>query len=208
MMNIRKIKNLFRKFTLSLLRSWKLFIVPIIALIYGFGDIYHIWDDLSGRTATIICLDKMLNGDGYPEAWIFYNEKEFEPLIKRIKKHTNNDILKTSFNNGYFHYVISIEGSLIQRSTAPDDYFPQKYFIPSYSYVMVGYKERTQSLLDSIATGKVLKTFEGYAGWACRAEELRLWIQDERSRERFWVSIALLSILSIIISLKKKNVNN
>ena len=196
-------KNVRCSFISVISKNLQILLIPLIAILYGVGNTFGVWDNISGRTDTIIGLNKMLNGDGYPEAWIYYNESEFEPLIKRIKKHTYNPKLKDTFKQNYFYYQIAVDGSLARKPKVPDSY-PQKLFIPSNSYILVLFKEISNDFLDSLTTGKELHTFEGYAEWACRAEELRLWIQDERNIERFWISVVLISALTIFISLKKK----
>lgn len=195
-----KIKSVFSSF---FIKHWTILLIPFLAICYGVGDTYGFWDDISGRNDAIIGLNKMLNGDGYPEAWIHYNEDEFKPLLRRIKKHTYNPDLKDVFNENYFYYLIAIDGGLARKPSVPENY-PQKIFIPSYSYILVLFIEKSIEFLDSLATGKELHNFEGYAEWACRAEEFRQWIENERSVERFWVSVFLISTLSILISLKKK----
>lgn len=197
---MRKDKKHFLKY---LIKNWKVLIIPIFAISYGIGDTYGYWDAISGRKDAIIGLNKMLNGDGYPNAWIYYNEDEFRPLLSRITRHTYNLDLKDTFNENYFYYLIAIDGSLAKRPSVPDSY-PQKTFIPSNSYILVSFKERSAEFLDSLATGDTLNNFKGYAQWACRAEEFRLWIQEERNVERFWMSVVLISALSIVISLKKR----
>ncbi|MBN1971129.1 MAG: hypothetical protein JW870_17315 [Candidatus Delongbacteria bacterium] len=191
-----------KKFFSWFLKNLKILIIPIIAIGYGIGDTYGFWDQISGRADAVIGINKLLNGDGYPEAWICYNEKEFKPLFNRIKRNTYNAVLKESFNGHYFYYQIVIDGCLAQKPTVPSTY-PQKLFIPSYSYILVIFLEKNDELFDSLATGNEFKNYDGFAEWACRAEEFRIWIQNEKNIERFWVSVFLLSGLSLIISIKK-----
>lgn len=158
-------------------------LIPILTIVYGIGDYEGWWDKISGRTDALAGWNKLLNGDGYPKAWIYQDEKEFKPLKRIINHNTINPKLRKILDEGYEPTIIVIDGGLAQKELVPKD-FPQSIFVPDSAYIMY--------LFETFP-----KSGKGKGTWVGSARDLRLWIDEDRNRERFLVSTVFLSVLAI-----------
>ena len=161
-------------------------LIPILTIAYGSGDYAGWWDALRGRNNAIAGLDKLLNGDGYPESFIYHDEVEYAALVRIINRRTRNTKLRVTLDDGYKPTFISIDGTLAQKEEVPED-FPQSTFVSESAYILYFFMESP-------------KSNKGKATWACSARDLRLWIDEDRNQERFIVSNIFMSIITIWIA--------
>jgi hypothetical protein len=158
-------------------------IIPLLSLAYGFGDHFQCWDNISGRTMMYRAYERLL-GDGYPESFIYSDEPEFLPLEQLINKNTKNKQLSEMLKNGEHPSLISIDGGMMMRSKAPNNW-PKSNFVPEPSIIFCFY-----------GTGNK-DNDEGIVMWAGSIGELKDWIEERRNKERFWISTVFISILGI-----------
>lgn len=80
-------------------------------------------------------LSRLVHGDGYPETWIFQDEKEFHALERIISPKTKNQKLKAIIKQGLRPSCISIDGGQTQKANIPPDW-PSATFTPDTAYVL------------------------------------------------------------------------
>jgi hypothetical protein len=167
-------------------------IVPLLSILYGLADIFGWTDYITGRAHATAGLQRLKHGNGYPETYIYHDEKEFCAMKRSIDRNTRN--AQVAVNNKIQPpSLISVDGGLTRRGPTPPEW-PINVDTPESAQIMYIYgQERGKG--------------GGTATWVGSILEMRQWIETSRNRERFWVMVVMISILSAwigIIEARKK----
>lgn len=162
-------------------------IVPVLTLLYGFGEHFSWWDKLSGRTAALAGWQRLMSNKGYPVSWIYSDEPEFLPLEKIINRWTTSHEAVPVIGAGIHPSLISRSDIQTLTTKVPENW-PNPTFVPDTVPVMFLYNVTREG-----GQGKVARI--GSLG------DIRRWIDESRNQERFYVSTVLLSLLSIGVAI-------
>jgi hypothetical protein len=166
-------------------------IVPILSILYGIADTFGWTDYLTGRTLATTGLYRLTHGNGYPETIIYHDEKEFRAMRYFIDRYTRHP--QVAINNKIQPpSLISVDGGLTRRGQTPPEW-PVNVDTPESAQIMYIY-------------GQEKGKGGGAATWVGSILEMRQWIEESRNKERFWVAVVMISILSIwfgIVEAKK-----
>ena len=163
-------------------------IVPLLSILYGLADICGWTDYIRGRTLATAGLYRLKYGNGYPQTYIYHDEKEFRAMKSFIDSNTKNP--QVAINNKIQPLsLISVDGGLTRRGPSPPEW-PINVDTPESAQIMYIYgQERGKG--------------GGTATWVGSILDMRQWIETSRSRERFWVTVVMISILSAWIGITK-----
>ena len=161
-------------------------IVPLLSILYGLADTFGWTDYFTGRALATAGLYRLKHGNGYPETYIYPAEKEFRAMRPFIDRNTRNP--QVAINNKIQPpSVISVDGGLTRRGPTPPEW-PINVDTPESAQIMYIYgQERGKG--------------RGTATWVASILEMRQWIETSRNRERFWVTVVMISILSAWIGI-------
>lgn len=167
-------------------------LAPFVTLLYKFLG-YNKWiDKATGRKLRISGLKRLQTCTGYPDSWIFDDDKdtaEFTALMKSIKSNTKSEKLKTVFKEGHLPTLIVTAGDPYQISGIDSKWnLQEKTYYSSNHPVMVIFGVNRQG-----GNGKGEK--------ACTLGELEKWIEDEKKTREFWIGTFAISLLSIGLTL-------
>jgi len=165
-------------------------LIPLLSIIYGFGEIYHWWDILSGRQNILLCYERLSSGKGYPKSWIFEGENDFEDLKNYIQDRTKNSQIHQLKLQGKEPSLISVDGGGFIKWSVPKDW-PISTKVPPESQILFIYGtfEKDKSMNHGKTT------------WVGSLNELNGWLNEDLEKQRFWVTIFLISILSLLFGL-------
>jgi hypothetical protein len=186
------------------------FSIPILTIVYAAFE-YTGWADrLSGRKQALDGLTRLSSPKGYPEVIIFNDEKEFEPILKRIISNTTNQHVKLLYRSGEIPTAIVRLGGPLSPPGAWDERLPKvdldPRFVPDTSPVLVFYNYARKGRRSNVPEN------ERIAKPVCNLGDIRRWIDHSRNRERFLLSSLLVGLLSIVVlilewtDIKKKSI--
>jgi hypothetical protein len=163
-------------------------LAPLVTLLYKFLD-YNKWiDKITGRELRISGLKRLQTCTGFPDGWIYDDEKdaaEFTALIKAIKANTKSEKLKAVFKEGHLPTLIVTAGEPYQiNGIDPNWNLHEKKYYSNNHPVMVIFGVNRQG-----GNGKGEK--------ACTLGELDKWIEDEKKTREFWIGAFVISLLSV-----------
>ena len=165
--------------------------VPLLALSYGTGDHFRWWDDLRGRTSAVAGLNRLARGEGN-ERWLYAHEPEFSALQRVINSRTENRNIARKVEAGVHFSAITRPATEVLKTGVPESW-PNVNFVPEtvpVMYVDVLIRKEGMNLFPN--PHRVDNT-----EWVGSVGDVRRWIEDDRNRERFWVSTVLIGMLSI-----------
>ncbi|MFH0857444.1 MAG: hypothetical protein V1848_01720 [Candidatus Magasanikbacteria bacterium] len=160
-----------------------------MSITYACGDLYGWWDRISGRQDIIDGYTRLISGEGYPGGWIYKDEKCFFHLYKFIIHNTENKEVLALENLGIKPSLITIDGGGIKKWSVPEDW-PDSSSTAPEAQILLGYPQEPEKIRE-------IKKIT----WAGQVSDLNIWIDNARNKERFWVSIVLVTVLSIILSI-------
>lgn len=172
------------------LRLFGIFLVPMLTIIYGLGEINHWWDILSGRQKLLYSYERLSSGNGFPISWIYENEFEFKPLRNFIESKTKNSQIKQLKSQGIEPSLITIDGGGIVKWPVPENW-PKALKVPPETQIMF--------LYGSINKNKGID--KGKATWVGSLNEFSGWLNSDVEKQRFLVTIFLINMLVIIFGL-------
>lgn len=180
----------------KIIKIISLLAVPLISITYACGDLYGWWDKISGRQDVIDGYNRLVSGKGYPEGWIFKDEKDFFPLYKFIIDNTKNEKVLALEDQGFEPSLITIDGGGVKKWIAPEDW-PDPASTAPETQIILGYPLEPEKIRE-------IKK----ATWAGQIADLNSWIDNARNKERFWVATFLFTLLGITLSIIELLTNN
>ena len=175
------------------MNAYKMFaisIIPFLSITYGFGELYGWWDSISGRGTILEYYQRLLHGNGYPKSFIYDDEVGFKVICSYIEEKTSNHQIHKLSSQGFEPTLITIDGSGSKKWPTPKDW-PDAITFPIDAQILFLYGMKKGN--TEIAEGK--------AAWTGPIYELKNWLDSWLDKQRFWVTVFLVSILSVIISL-------
>lgn len=163
-------------------------LAPIITLLYKLLD-YNKWiDKVTGRTFRISGLKRLQTCTGFPNGWIYNDEKdkeEYTALMKIIKENTKSEKLKSILKKESQPSIIITAGDPhILNGIDPKWELHEKAYYSNNHPVMVIFGVSREG-----GSGKGEK--------ACTLGDLEKWIEDEKRTREFWIGAFAISLLSI-----------
>jgi hypothetical protein len=178
---------------LHLMYSIFLFIIsPLITLIFGLGEYFKWWDNLSGRSKALLGFDRLQSVTGFPRGFL-YNDEQDKPIFKaverRIAQNTRDQNLRQILAEGHRISLITVVGEAQAIRGVPQDWKQEaRCFYPAEQPVLVGFNVSRQGS-DQSQPGQGIR--------ACTLGDLRDWLNEEKEQRKFWVGTVATSCLSI-----------
>ncbi len=172
-------------------QHWLALAIPLIGLAYGVGDSRGWWDWLSGRWEVSDAIQRLASPAGFPVAFIYSGDPDFERLERFISQRTKNPEVRRRFNAGQRPSLITRGGGGERVIPVPEGW-PKFIAVPAESPILYSYDANPPNQIGSDIQ------------WAGTLEQARSWIERSRSAERMWVSIVLTSVLSIALVIHEK----
>jgi hypothetical protein len=169
-------------------------VVGVLSFAYAIADYFGVTDKLSGREVAFLGLTRLSSTKGFPEVIIFSDEKEFLPVLKFILDNTKDQQTLDLIKQGKSPSAIVRLGGTISVPGAGDanvDYDPR--FVLDSSPIFVGYHYHRDGAEKGIPDEKRIGRPVG------NLRELKMWIDNSKTRERFLVSSILIGILSLLV---------
>jgi len=182
------------------------FLILLITLVYGIGDYLEWWDSVRGRALAMKGWQILANKK-VPIVHIRKHEPEFQELTKIILAHTNNKQILENHKSGTKPFLITRIGSPLKPSYGDElpEGFPNPNYVPESLPVIYVYFDSEIEIFPEVLKKKnnvgkkvmsiPVKSTEpvGTLG------DIRRWIEDSRNQERFFVTIILISFLSLLL---------
>ena len=78
-------------------------IPPLLAISYAYMEHYGLIDKITGRKKAIEAVDRIKSGTGFPESWLFNDERDrkiFAALEKRLSRQTKSEKIRQVLSKG------------------------------------------------------------------------------------------------------------
>lgn len=165
-----------------------LFLVPpLLAIVYAHLEHFGKLDQWCGRKAAIEGLNRLKSASGYPDSWIYNDEKDlalFTALEKRISKKTQVERVRKVLTDGHRPSCITIGGGPIPIAGVPPEWeSAQKAAYTSAHSVMYLF-------------GVTRAGGNGKAERVCTLGELEKWLTDEKDARKYYLGAVALGLIS------------
>jgi len=179
-------------------------LIPIFTIAYAAGEYYGWIDKITHRDKAIEGLNRLSTVYGYPESFIYDDEKdryEFNALEERISKKSDLVKLKNMLVNSNKKptLIVTIGKPItIEGLTFPDlkqeeiNFYPENQPI-FYMFGPVRYNASVNQSSKVVTGGK-----------ACTIGDLRRWIDEEKDYRRFIFGVVSINMLAIATILLRK----
>lgn len=193
-----------RKFIRNSLTS----IILLITLVYGVGDYFKWWDNVRGRTLAIEGWKILANNSvSIKDVFINAHEQEFQQLEKIILANTKNGKIIEKHRSGINPFSITRIGSPLKPSYGDElpKGFPNPRYVPESLPVIYVYFDPKIKIFPEVlqeknnAGKKVMSVPVNSTEPVGTLGDIRRWIEDSRNQERFYVTIILISFLSLLL---------
>lgn len=183
----------------KILRKYLSLAVALSAITYATGDYLAWWDGLTGRADIILVLNRLTYNQGGSKVWVFDDEIDMRKVMNFICDYTIDDSLVSLTNQDRLPSAFSRMG----YATKPDigdhpEGWPSLYIAYPTSPVVAVY-EYSRGQMSHMEPIDFNKT--AFVGTLI---DLTDWVEQDRSRERFWIGTLLLSLLSLAVSIYDK----
>ena len=106
-------------------------LVPVLSLIYSFGDYFSWWDQLRGRTFASAGVQELSSPNGFPDIIIYDDEINFESLLKLILHKTKNQRVVELYKAGRVPAAIFRVGGTLKPNVG--DKLPSNWPNPKFA---------------------------------------------------------------------------
>lgn len=161
-------------------------LVPVLGILYGAGDFFHIWDQLTGREYALAAYERFSSNKNFPTIIIHDNEPEFMGVYRFIVNHTGSVEVRELHSKKIFpQHMVRVGGTMghdIEKDSPKT--WPSPRFVPEASPVAFIYpKVSDKDVIFRVSS----------------VGEIKQWAEKSRETERFWVTTILIGLLSIIM---------
>ncbi len=156
---------------------------PIMVLLYKILEYCGFWNHISGRDNAINTLNRLKTATGFPDSFIYNNEKdrkEFDALFTRIKKKTKIKKIIKVLGAGNEPSLLTTGGNPTSLGPLPDGWKQEERFYYSQNHPILMVFEK-----------------EGKGDKCCTLGELEKWIDDERKNWDFILGTIIVTIFTI-----------
>jgi hypothetical protein len=162
---------------------------PLLAIIYAYWEYSGLLDQWLGRKAALEALDRLKSARGYPDSWIYNDNKDIElftALEKRISKKTQVDEIRKVLAEGHQPSCITVGGDPVPIAGVPQAWNSahKGAYTPAHPVMYLFNVTRDDG--------------QGKVGLVCTLGELEKWLSDEKDARKYCLGSLALGLITII----------